>query len=79
MNEARFEAVFHEFDECYSGRGTWDVVEWTKTHPNGGRSGHTVWHGESSYDNDFRAKEKAKEMAWILQEEYNLEFFDHFG
>jgi GH35 family endo-1,4-beta-xylanase len=70
---ARFEAVFLA-GEYAERMDSWDVVEWISTHPNGARHGKTVksfyeWYGE----------EEAKELAAVLQEEYNRSFYNELG
>jgi len=64
---SRFEAVFHE-GEYGESMCEWRVIEWTYTNPvNGARSGHKV--------ETFDYEDDAQELANVLQEEYNIEFF----
>lgn len=68
---ARFEAVFHE-GEYGESMPEWHVVEWTYTNPvNGARSGHNV--------QKFDYEDDAQELANVLQENYNMEFYAECG
>ena len=72
---ARFEASFYP-GEDNERLPEWKVVEWTYVNTdNGSKSGRTVW---KTYDLENGEKE-ANEMAWLLQEEYNQEFYAEFG
>jgi predicted AAA+ superfamily ATPase len=74
MSQARFEAVWYE-GEMNERCSEWQVVEWNKTYPNGGRSGRCV----KSFPDDFAGERDAREIAVVLQEEYNIEFYTNFG
>jgi hypothetical protein len=69
--QPRFEAVFYE-GEYGERMPCWDVVEWTHIKSTL-RAGSTV--------KSFPAcdEKEAKELAWVLQEEYNLEFYANYG
>jgi hypothetical protein len=69
--QPRFEAVFYE-GEYGERMPEWCVVEWTHF-TSSSRSGSTV--------QSFAAcdEQEAKELAWVLQEAYNLEFFANYG
>lgn len=72
---ARFEACF-EPGEDGERLPEWHVVEWTYVNPeNGSKSGRIVW---KSYDMEF-GELGAREMAMILQHEYNLQFAEEFA
>lgn len=72
---SRFEASYYP-GEDNERLPEWTVVEWTYVNPeNGSKCGKTVW---KTYDMESGEKE-AKEMAWLLQEEYNRDFYAEFG
>ena len=71
----RFEAVFHE-GEFGERLPEWCVVEWTNVNAEtGAKFGRNVW---KSYDM-MTGEDQAKEMAYVLQQEYNLEFAENFA
>ena len=70
---ARFEVVFYpgEDDERLP---SWDVIELEDVSPTV-RVGTRVW---STYDM-FEGEELAREMAYVMQHEYNQEFYEEFA
>lgn len=67
----RFEAIYYE-GEFNERMPAWQVIEWTSHNPaNGARSGRTV--------ESFDYQDQARELAYVLQENYNREFFDNHG
>lgn len=71
---ARFEASFYP-GEDNERLPCWDVVEWEFVNEKtGAKVGRKI---ESFYGEDGEAL--AKELAWVLQEEYNIEFASEFA
>lgn len=72
---ARFEASFYPGEDGER-LPEWHVVEWTYVNPtNGSKSGRTAW---KTYDM-IGGEAAAKEMAAIMQHEYNMEFASEFA